>query len=43
MKLLDSPWLVVILILGLFSFIEGLHMYEHQHCRSCPPCEIEEY
>ena len=41
MKYIDSPWAVVILLLGFFIFIEGLHMKEHQHCRSCPPCEID--
>ena len=44
MKYLESPWAIVFLLLGMATFIEGLHMYEHEHCRSCPPCEItEEY
>jgi hypothetical protein len=43
MKYIDSPWAAVLLLMGLFIFIEGLHMYEHEHCRECPVCEVEEY
>jgi len=43
MKYLESPWVAPMLLLGFFIMIEGLHMYEHEHCRSCPPCQLEEY
>ena len=43
MRILGSPWMCVIMLLGFFIFVEGLHMTEHQHCRSCPPCETTEY
>ena len=43
MKKVNELWLGVFGLLSIFIFIEGLHMYEHEHCRSCPVCEQEEY
>ena len=43
MKYLESPWAIVFLAAGFFIMIEGLHMIEHDHCRSCPPCQTEDY
>ena len=43
MKHLESPWAIFFLLVGFFIFIEGLHMYEHTHCRSCPECITEDY
>ena len=43
MKKLNELWVGVFGLLFIFIFIEGLHMTEHQHCRSCPLCETEEY
>ena len=37
----NELWLGVFGLLSIFILIEGLHMKEHQHCRSCPPCEID--
>ena len=39
----NELWLGVLGLLSIFIFIEGLHMYEHEHCRECPVCEVEEY
>ena len=35
-----EPWIIVILLLSFLGFVEGLHMYEHQHCRD--PCSLIE-
>ena len=44
MKYFNELWLGVFGLLAIFIFIEGLHMYEHEHCRSCPECPLtEEY
>jgi len=39
----NEMWLGVFGLLTIFIFIEGLHMYEHEHCRSnVPAAELRE-
>ena len=45
MKYLNSPWAVVILLLGLFSFIEVLHVRYHEQGKAwleAPQCRTSD-
>lgn len=40
MKYLESPWALLFMMLGFFIFVEGLHMWEHEHC--VDPCVLQQ-
>ena len=42
MKYLESPWAILVLVLGFFTTIEVLHMNAHTNCRADCPCTLTE-
>ena len=42
MKFLESPWAILVMVLGFFTMIEVLHMNAHTNCRADCPCTLTE-
>ena len=42
MKYLESPWAILILVLGFFTFIEVMHLNYHENCKGDCPCTLTE-
>ena len=40
MKYLESPWAVLVVVLGFITMVEVLHMNAHNNCRGDCPCPL---
>ena len=40
MKYLESPWAILVLVLGFITMVEVLHINAHNNCRGDCPCPL---
>ena len=40
MKYFESPWAILVMVLGFFTFVEVSHLHYHENCKADCPCPL---